>query len=206
MLDCWFHFKNEIPINCLFTQWKWTYIGFWTLEMKCTQYGNCGEVAFKNARAMIFLKVGWGGQKFSDGSKKSRFLLGQLPPPKYTSPERLVEGRISSFVLLCGVSVYSDFLLSHQIWWVIKCHILWRWPVMKVIVIKHLIFDLHKNFCTFIEWIKVCVLGVHRWYGCHLWKYVNIYLFLLSWNRDYTLFKSKFWYICIVFDWFIYFY
>ena len=22
----WFHFKNEIPINCLCTQWKWTYI------------------------------------------------------------------------------------------------------------------------------------------------------------------------------------
>ena len=27
------------------------YIGFWTLKVKCTQHGICGEVAFKNARA-----------------------------------------------------------------------------------------------------------------------------------------------------------
>ena len=46
------------------------YIGFWTLEMKCTQYGDFEEVAFKNARAMIFLVVGWGG------SRKSMFLRG----------------------------------------------------------------------------------------------------------------------------------
>ena len=44
------------------------YIGFWTLEMKCTQYGICGEVAFKNARAMVFLEVGRGEQKFSGKS------------------------------------------------------------------------------------------------------------------------------------------
>ena len=30
------------------------YIGFWTLEMKGTQYGIHEEVAFKNARAMVF--------------------------------------------------------------------------------------------------------------------------------------------------------
>ena len=29
MLYWWFHFKKEIPIKCLFTQWKWTYmLGF----------------------------------------------------------------------------------------------------------------------------------------------------------------------------------
>ena len=43
------------------------YIGFWTLKVKCTQYGICGELAFKNARAIVF-RVGWGGQKFSVGS------------------------------------------------------------------------------------------------------------------------------------------
>jgi hypothetical protein len=26
LLYWWFHFEKEIPINCLFTQWKWTYI------------------------------------------------------------------------------------------------------------------------------------------------------------------------------------
>jgi hypothetical protein len=48
------------------------YIEFWTLEMKCTQYGICEEVAFKNARATIFLEVGQGK------SRKSQFLRGQL--------------------------------------------------------------------------------------------------------------------------------
>ena len=33
------------------------YIGFWTLKMKCTQYGLNGQAAFKNARA----KPGSGG-------------------------------------------------------------------------------------------------------------------------------------------------
>jgi hypothetical protein len=27
-----------------------TYIGFWTLKMKCTQYGLYGQMTFKNAR------------------------------------------------------------------------------------------------------------------------------------------------------------
>ena len=36
------------------------YIGIWTLKVKCTQYGICGKVAFKNARAMVFSKSnGW---------------------------------------------------------------------------------------------------------------------------------------------------
>ena len=58
------------------------YIGIWTLEMKCTQYGICGEVAFKNARAIFFLKVGRGGLKFSSGSRKSRFLCGTVAPAR----------------------------------------------------------------------------------------------------------------------------
>jgi hypothetical protein len=28
------------------------YIGFWTLKVKCTQYGICSQAAFKNARAI----------------------------------------------------------------------------------------------------------------------------------------------------------
>ena len=38
-----------------------TYIGFETLEVKCTQYGICSQVAFK---------MGGGGQQFSVGLKK----------------------------------------------------------------------------------------------------------------------------------------
>ena len=33
------------------------YIGFWTLKMKYIQYGLYGKVAFKNARANLFLEL-----------------------------------------------------------------------------------------------------------------------------------------------------
>src|ERR1700738_420510 len=39
------------------------------LEVKCTQYGICSQVAFKNARAMLFFEVGWYGQHFLIGFK-----------------------------------------------------------------------------------------------------------------------------------------
>ena len=41
------------------------YIGFWTLKMKCTQYGVYGQVAFKNANAILFFEIGRSGQQFS---------------------------------------------------------------------------------------------------------------------------------------------
>ena len=34
------------------------YIGSWTLKMKCTNYELYGQKAFKNARAILFFKVG----------------------------------------------------------------------------------------------------------------------------------------------------
>src|SRR5450631_1750901 len=34
------------------------YIGFETLKMKCTQYGICGQVTFKNASTIVFSKSG----------------------------------------------------------------------------------------------------------------------------------------------------
>ena len=66
--------------------------GFWTLEMKCTQYGICEEVAFKNARAMAFLQVGWGGQRFSGRSKKSQFLCGAIAPDQIFLPRKARRG------------------------------------------------------------------------------------------------------------------
>ena len=37
-----FTIDNETPVNCSFTQRQMnTYIRFWTLRAKCTQYGIC---------------------------------------------------------------------------------------------------------------------------------------------------------------------
>ena len=62
------------------------YIGFWTLKMKCTQYAICGEVAFKNVRAMIFWKSDGAGRSFRTGPENPDFFVGQLPLPESTSP------------------------------------------------------------------------------------------------------------------------
>jgi hypothetical protein len=42
-------------------------IGFWTLKMKCTQYGLNGQATFKIARAISFIEVGRSGHQFSVG-------------------------------------------------------------------------------------------------------------------------------------------
>ena len=47
-----------------------TYIGFETLEVKCTQYGICSQVAFKMG--------GGAGNNFRSGSKKSQAGAKQL--------------------------------------------------------------------------------------------------------------------------------
>jgi hypothetical protein len=48
------------------------YIGFKTLKVKCTQYGICSPVAFKNARAMFFLFSSGAGSCFRASLKNSR--------------------------------------------------------------------------------------------------------------------------------------
>jgi hypothetical protein len=60
------------------------YIGLWTLEVKCTQYEICGEVAFKNARAMIFLKSSRAGNNFWSGSKILKKNYARQPNPDLT--------------------------------------------------------------------------------------------------------------------------
>ena len=55
------------------------YIGFETLQMKCTRYEICGQVAFKNARTIVFQN--WAGmQQFSVGYIKSKFSEGAAAP------------------------------------------------------------------------------------------------------------------------------
>ena len=50
--------------------------------------GFCGKVAFKNARAMIFLKLGRRTTNFGQVQKNLDFLDGRLPLPESTSPEK----------------------------------------------------------------------------------------------------------------------
>jgi hypothetical protein len=60
------------------------------LEGECIQYGICSQAAFKNARAMFFLKLGRGGQQFSIGFQKCRAGAKDLrkgcPRPDLTPP------------------------------------------------------------------------------------------------------------------------
>src|ERR1700738_2481662 len=46
------------------------YIGFETLKMKRTQYGICGQVAFKNASTLVFSKLGGRATVFGRVQKK----------------------------------------------------------------------------------------------------------------------------------------
>ena len=53
------------------------YIGFWTLKVKCTYYEMCGEMTFKNARAMdFFFKV---EQEFWWGPQNLDLFVGVAP-------------------------------------------------------------------------------------------------------------------------------
>ena len=62
--------------------------------MKCTQYEICGEVVYKNTRAMI-LEIRQGGQKVLGGSKKSRFLFGAVAPACIYLPLKGSQGAMS---------------------------------------------------------------------------------------------------------------
>jgi len=62
------------------------YIGFWTLKMKCAQYGICEKVTVKNGRAMVFSEVG--------RVEKIPVSLRVAALPVSTSPERLVGGNV----------------------------------------------------------------------------------------------------------------
>lgn len=51
----WFHSGTEIPIDCLVTKGKSTYIYiYWTFKVNRTQYGVSGQATSKNARTIYF--------------------------------------------------------------------------------------------------------------------------------------------------------
>jgi hypothetical protein len=61
------------------------YIGFGTLEVKCTQYGICGTIAFKNAKAMVFLNSDGWAIIFGQVQIFLNYLDRQLPLPESIS-------------------------------------------------------------------------------------------------------------------------
>jgi hypothetical protein len=70
------------------------YIGFWTLEMKCAQYGLYGQAAFKNAQGncfvfLLFMKSNEAGNNFLSGSKNFEFFLWGCPEAPDHGPRRL---------------------------------------------------------------------------------------------------------------------
>ena len=80
-------------------------MGFETLKVKCTQYGICSQAAFKNARAMLFLKLGGTDSTFRSGSKKSRagakISREGCPRPDLTPP--IVHGGgLNVYLTLCS--------------------------------------------------------------------------------------------------------
>ena len=89
MLHWWFHFRNEIPMNCLFTNWKCTYI----LDFKPWRWSalNMGFVVKRPSRlqGQCFFEVGRGRQQFSVGFRN---FLGGLPQPGSDIPESLCGG------------------------------------------------------------------------------------------------------------------
>jgi hypothetical protein len=76
------------------------YIGFHALKVKCTQYGNCSQAAFKNTRA-IFFSNGRGGQQFLVGLK---IFPGGCPHPDLTP----------SIVRRGGLNVYRGWVHMMQ--------------------------------------------------------------------------------------------
>ena len=71
VLHIWFHYWNEIPINCLFTNWKYTYV----LDFRPWRWSafNMGFVVKRPSRmqGQFFLKLGGVDNMFWSGSKKS---------------------------------------------------------------------------------------------------------------------------------------
>ena len=68
------------------------HIGFWTLKVKCTQYGIWWISGLQECKGNGFFEVGWVGNNFRSGPKDLDFLDSQLLVPESTSPEKFVGG------------------------------------------------------------------------------------------------------------------
>jgi hypothetical protein len=67
-----FHFENEIPVNCLFAQWKWTYIlDWWPWRWSALNMGFVDKW-HSLMQGHWFFRSWVGMQQFSVGSRKKR--------------------------------------------------------------------------------------------------------------------------------------
>ena len=109
------HFDNEIPINCVFTQWKWNIhimdFGPWrwsavnmtfVIKRPSRMQGQC-----------FFFEIGRDGQQFSVGFKN---FPGRLPLPRSRNPWKFVwgcsmsamkEGLITNILYSCGSALWT---------------------------------------------------------------------------------------------------
>ena len=106
MLYWQFHFENEIPVNCLSTQWKWTYIldfGLWRWSAL-----NMGFVDKWPSR----MQGQWFVWSRADGriQKKLSFLDGWLPLPESTSPEEFLGRSLTSPADQCLGSFWASIV------------------------------------------------------------------------------------------------
>ena len=89
-----FHFRNKIPINCLFTNWKCTYI----LDSRRWRWSalNMGFVVKRPSRIQgnDFLKVGQGGQAWI--SKRVQEFPWSVAPARIWHPRKFVHGCLTS--------------------------------------------------------------------------------------------------------------
>ena len=88
MLYWQFHFENEILVNCLFTQWKWTYI-YWILDLEDQMHliRDLWISGFQKCKGNGFFEVGRVGSNFQSSLQKMDVLDRRLPLPANLVPD-----------------------------------------------------------------------------------------------------------------------
>ena len=79
--------------------------------MKCTQYGICEEVAFKNARAMDFRKSGTMGRSFPSGPENPGFFVA---PARIYLPRKARSGLGYCPPSLPALNTHEMILLAYK--------------------------------------------------------------------------------------------
>ena len=121
MLYWRFHFKNEIPVNCLITQWKWTYIlefGPWRWSALNMRFVDKWPSRCKDNG---FFEIRRGRQKFAVRSIKCWFISRGVALPVSTSPKKLVGRGLTFAHVMCWLGWMDGF----QTTWIRKaarCH------------------------------------------------------------------------------------
>ena len=107
-----FHFENEIPVNRLFFQWKWTCIlDFGSCKWNALNVKVVDKLASKLQGQCFFFKV---GQDFRSGPENVDFFLGGCPAlPVSTSLEKLIGAGLPSGPKY-SQHVFIDFSSTHS--------------------------------------------------------------------------------------------